>query len=66
VHGGSGFGVLNITRVDEGLQALALAFAIGLEDTGDFNDPVPLDIEPGGFQIDKDELRHACFRLLGG
>ena len=47
------------------MHALNCAFAIYFEDTGNFDDPVSLDIEPGGFQIDKDKLRHACFRLLG-
>src|SRR5262245_25284433 len=66
VDGGSTLGVFNVPRVDQGMQTFSLAFAISLEDTGDFDDTVPLDIEPGGFQIDKDELRHACFRLLWG
>src|SRR5215813_2352699 len=65
VDGGSGLGVFNVPRVNQGAQAFGLACAISLEDTGDFDDTVPLDIEPGGFQIDKDELRHAYFRLLG-
>src|SRR5882672_5915105 len=66
VDGSCLFGVFNVPRVDEGVQALNPAFAIHLEDTGDFDDSVSLDIEPGGFQIDKDKLRHAGFRLLGG
>jgi len=63
---GSGLGMFNVPRVDQGLQACSLAFAISLEDTGDFDDTVPLDIEPSGFQIDKDELRHVYFRFLWG
>ena len=35
--------------VVKGVQACGLAFAISLEDTGDFNDTVLLDIEPSGF-----------------
>ena len=64
VDGSSTLGVFNVPRVDQGVQACGLAVAISFEDTGDFDNTVPLGIEPGGFQIDKDELRHACFRLL--
>src|SRR5262245_4024243 len=49
VDGGSSLGVFNIPRIDQGVQACGLAFAISLEDTGDFDDTVPLDIEPSGF-----------------
>jgi len=64
VDDGSGLGVFNVPRVDQGVQVFGLAFAISLEDTGDFDDTVPLDIKPSSFQIDKDELRHAYFRFL--
>jgi hypothetical protein len=64
VDGSSALGVFNVPRIDQGVQAFSLAFALSLEDTGDFNDTVPFDIESSGFQIDEDELRHACFRLL--
>jgi hypothetical protein len=64
VDGSSALGVFNVPGINQGVQAFGLAFAISLEDTGDFNDTVPFDVEPSGFQIDKDELRHACFRLL--
>jgi hypothetical protein len=64
VDGGSSLGVFNVPGVDQGMQAFDLTVTISLKETGDFDDTVPLDIEPGGFQIDKDELRHACFRLL--
>src|SRR5262245_26637929 len=64
VDGGSSLGVFNLPRVDQGVQAFGLAVTVSLEDTGDFDDTVPLDIEPSGFQIDKDKLRHACFRPL--
>jgi hypothetical protein len=64
VDGGSRLGVFNLSRVDQGVQACGLTFTVSLEDTGNFDDTVPLDIEPSGFKIDKDELRHACFRLL--
>src|SRR5689334_9214528 len=56
VDGGSALSVFNIPRVHQGVQAFGIAVAISLEDTGDFDDTVPLDIEPSGFQIDKDEL----------
>src|SRR5262249_54022083 len=55
----------NVPRADQGVQACGLACTVSLEDTGDFDNTVPLDIKPSGFQIDKDELCHACFRLLG-
>jgi hypothetical protein len=64
VDGGSTLGVFNVSGVDQGMEAFGLTFTVSLEDTGDFDDTMLLDIEPGGFQIDKDELRHACFRLL--
>jgi len=66
MHLGSGLSVFDVPGIDQGLQNFGLAFAIGVEYTGDFDDTVPLDIEPSGFQIDKDELRHACFRLPWG
>jgi len=65
VDGSSAFGVFNVPRIDQGVQACGRTVTVSLEDTGDFDDTVPLDIEPGGFQINKDELRHAYFRLLG-
>src|SRR5215813_8172250 len=64
MDGSSSLSVFNLPRVDQGVQACGLTLTASLEDTGNFDDTVPLDIEPGGFQIDKDELRHACFRLL--
>src|SRR5215510_497643 len=64
VDGSSALGVFNVPRVNQGVQAFGRAVTVSLEDTGDFDDTVPLDIEPGGFQINKDELRHACFRPL--
>src|SRR5215831_1659053 len=64
VDRGSFRGMFNVPRADQGVQACGLAFTVSLEDTGDFDNTVPLDIKPSGFQIDKDELCHACFRLL--
>jgi hypothetical protein len=64
VDGSSALGVFNVPRVNQGVQAFGLTFTVSFEDTGDFNDTVLFDIESSGFQIDKDELRHACFRLL--
>src|SRR6266508_1897855 len=65
MDGGSTLGMFNVSRVDQRLQVCALAFAIGLKNTSNFDDTMPFEIEASGLQIDKDELRHACFHLLG-
>src|SRR5207245_9658671 len=44
VDGGSPLGVFNVPRIDQGVQTFGLAFAIGLEDTGDFDHPVALAV----------------------
>src|SRR4030095_14501166 len=55
VDGGSALSVFNVPGVDHGVQACGLPSTVileatrALEDTGDFNDTVPLDIEPSGF-----------------
>jgi hypothetical protein len=66
MHLGGGLSIFDVPRINQGLQDCGLTFAIGLEYTGDFDDTVPLNLEPSSFQIDKDELRHAYFRLLWG
>jgi hypothetical protein len=49
VDGGSALSVFNVPGVDHGVQACGLTCTVILEDTGDFDDTVPLDIEPSGF-----------------
>src|SRR5215475_4552284 len=49
VDGGSALGVFNVPRVNQGVQTFGRTFTVSLEDTGDFDDTVPLDIEPGSF-----------------
>src|SRR4029077_5833239 len=49
VDGGSALSVFNISGVDQGVQACGLTCTGILEDTGDFDDTGPLDIEPSGF-----------------
>src|SRR5215468_9366367 len=49
VDGGSTLSMFNVPRVDQGVQARGLTCTVSLEDTGDFDNTVPLDIEPSGF-----------------
>ena len=63
--GGGSAQASDVTINESSLQQKISGFGVSTAWGGNFNDPVSLDIEPGGFQIDKDKLRHACFRLLG-
>ena len=45
--------MFHVSRICQGLKGFSFTLAIRLKDAADFNDAMPVGIEPGCFQIDK-------------
>ena len=44
----------DLSRIGQGMEFSCLPLTVGLENAADFDNAVPVDVQAGGFQINKD------------